>query len=55
MNNSPIVEEVRGAGKKISEECDNDIKKYAEYIKRGEEESKKKGWKTVTKEDFIKA
>jgi len=54
MNNSPIVEEVREAGKKISEECDNDINKYAEYIKRGEEESKKKGWETVTKEDFIK-
>ncbi len=52
MNTDPIVEEVREAGKKISEECDNDIKKFADMLRLKEKELEKQGWKFVSKKDI---
>lgn len=49
-----IVEEVRNAGKIISEKCDNNIHKFAEMLKKETEESKKAGWTVVNKEQIHK-
>ena len=49
MWDDPIVEEVRKAGKLLSEKCDNDINKFAQMIKKGTEQSKKEGWKIANR------
>jgi len=49
-----IVEEVRNAGKKLCEKCDNDIHKFGQLLKIETEESKKAGWKVVKKEEINK-
>ena len=52
MWNDPIVEEVRKAGKKLSDKCDNDIHKFADMIRRYEKKREKEGWKFVSKKDI---
>jgi len=53
MKKNNIIEEVRTAGKKLSEECNNDIHQFASYIKKKEEESRKRGWKVVSKSNIV--
>lgn len=49
-----IVEEVRNAGKKLSEQCKNDIHAFSLILKKGTEKSKKEGWKILSKEKIEK-
>ena len=53
MWEDPIVEEVRKAGAEIAKECDYDMHKYFERIKKGTEKLRKNGFKIVTKEDLL--
>ena len=41
----PIVEEMRNAGRKIQEECGNDLHKYFEMLRESEKRHRKEGWK----------
>ncbi|MBN2534927.1 MAG: hypothetical protein JXB88_18745 [Spirochaetales bacterium] len=52
MWNDPIVEEVRKAGKKLSDNCDNDIHEFAHTIRQYKKKRKKEGWKFVSKKDM---
>jgi hypothetical protein len=52
MFEDPIVKEVRDAGKKLSEDCENDIHKFADMIRLKEKELEKQGWKFVSKKDI---
>lgn len=54
MWEDPIVKEVREAGAKLAEECNYDIHKLGELLRKHEEEYKKQGWKFVTKEELEK-
>ncbi len=47
LNNDPIVDEMRNAGRKIQEECGNDWDKFAERIQANEKKLKADGWKFV--------
>ena len=53
MKKDYIIDEVRKAGKQLSDECNNDINKFVTYIKEKEEESKNQGWKVVSKSDIV--
>lgn len=52
MWNDPIVEEVRKAGKKLSDICDNDVHKFANMIRQCEKKREKEGWIFVSKKDI---
>jgi hypothetical protein len=45
MMKDPIVEEMRNAGRKIQEECDNDWDKFAQRIQENEKKLRAEGWK----------
>ena len=49
----PIVEEVRKAGKILSNECQNDVHHFAEMLKKKEKIDQKKGWKFISKKDLL--
>lgn len=49
MMKDPIVEEMRNAGRKMQEECGNDLHKYFQMIRESEKRHKKEGWKFVDK------
>jgi hypothetical protein len=52
MWKDPIVEEVREAGKKLSEKCGNDVHEFAKMIRLAEKKREKEGWKFVSKKDI---
>ena len=43
-----IIEEVRNSALSILDECENNLNKYYEYMKKKESESKAEGWKIST-------
>lgn len=48
----PIVKEMRDAGKKIQDKCNNNLHLFSQMITEGTEKHKKEGWKVVTKKDI---
>ncbi len=50
-----VVEEVRNAGKKIQNECSNDLHSFATMLKKNTEKLKKKGWPVVGKKQVLKS
>ena len=50
-----VVEEVRNAGKKIQNECSNDLHSFAAMLKMNTEKLKKEGWTVVGKKQVLKS
>ena len=48
METDPIIIEVRAAGKIISDKCDNDVHKFADFIRENEKKNQADGWKYVS-------
>ena len=48
----PIVKEMREAGKKLQEKCNNDLHQFSQMITEGTEKHKKEGWKVISKKDI---
>ena len=50
-----VVEEVRNSGKKIQNECSNDLHTFASRLKKNTGKLKKEGWTVVGKKQVLKA
>jgi len=50
-----VVEEVRNAGKKVQNECSNDLHSFAEMLKKNTGKLKNKGWTVVGKKQVLKS
>jgi hypothetical protein len=48
-----VVEEVRKAGKKVQNECSNDLHSFAVMLKKNTEKLKKEGWTVVGKKQVL--
>ena len=54
MQDDIIIEEVRNAGKKLSEQYQNDIHLFGMMLQKRTQESRSAGWKVITKEELDK-
>ena len=52
MWDDPIVKEVREAGKRIQEKCNNDLKLFSKLITEGTNKLRKEGWTVVGKNEL---
>ena len=52
MWDDPVVKEVREAGKRLQEKCNNDIGLFSEMITKGTEKLRKEGWTVVGKNEL---
>ena len=52
MWDDPIVKEVREAGKRLQEKCNNDLHLFSKMITEGTEKLRKEGWKVAGKNEL---